>query len=315
MDVSSSCRLLIALLTLLVLPFTSGCKAAPAGAPSSAGSVALQRFPVRGKVLAVQGRSVTLDHEAVPGFMDAMTMPYKLRDPAAASELHPGDRITATILVHKDADGFTDPTLDDIVVIAQARPDYKPIVQYHTPTPGDLVPNFALLNQSDRTIDFHQFRGKILLATFIFTRCTVADYCPRMSRNFAAIDEALAKDPKLYSKTHLVSISFDPVYDTPQVLRSYGGSYTGRFTKENFAHWDFAAPSEKELPSVAQFFGVGITPGEPGSLYHSLSTALIDAQGHILVWYPTNEWTPEQMLAEVRKASASEGKIDTFKRD
>ena len=256
--------------------------------------------------MAVQGSSITLDHEAVLGFMSAMTMPYKLKDPAVSSELHPGDKITATILVRKDSDGFSDPTLDQVVVIAQARPDYKPMVQYHTPMPGDTVPNFALLNQSNRVIHLNQFRGKVLLATFIYTRCTVADYCPRMSRNFALIDEALMKDPKLYSKTHLLSISFDPAYDVPQVLRSYGGSYTGRFTKENFSHWDFAAPAIKDLPSLAQFFGVGITPGDSGSLYHSLSTALIDAQGHILVWYPTNEWTPEQMLAEVRNAAKGE---------
>ena len=237
--------------------------------------------------------------------MDAMTMPYKLKDPAVASEVHPGDRITATILVHKDADGFADPTLDQIVVIAQARPDYKPAVQYHTPAQGDKVPDFVLLNQSNHTVHLNDFRGKLLLATFIYTRCTVADYCPRMSRNFAAIDEALRRDAKLYNETHLLSISFDPVYDTPQVLRSYGGAYTGRFTKETFTHWDFAAPPQGELPAIAQFFGVGITPGESGSLYHSLSTALIDKSGHILVWYPTNEWTPDQMLAEIHKAAGA----------
>ena len=282
----------------------AGCHGAPGGSPPGTANAAdLQRFSVRGRIVAVQGSSVTLDHEAVPGFMGAMTMPYKLRDPNIASELHPGDRITATILVHKDADGFSDPSLDQIVVIAQARPDYKPSVQYHTPAPGDLVPNFALLNQSDRTIHLDQFRGKLLLATFVYTRCTLADYCPRMSRNFAAIDEQLAQDPKLYAGTHLLSISFDPTYDTPTVLRSYGGAYTGRFTKENFTHWDFAAPPMKELAGVAEWFGVGITPGEQGSLYHSLSTALIGRDGRILVWYPTNEWTPQQMLAEIHKAA------------
>ena len=266
-------------------------------------SAPLQQFPVRGNVVAIKGDSITLNHEAVPGFMDAMTMPYKLKDPAVATELHSGDKISATILVRKDADGFSNPMLDQIVVIAQARPDYKPMVQYHTPAPGDVVPNFALLNQSDQTIHLDQFRGRLLLATFIYTRCTIADYCPRMSRNFALIDEALAKDPKLYGETHLLSISFDPTYDTPQVLRSYGGSYTGRFTKETFAHWDFAAPPQKELLAVAQFFGVGITPGESGSLYHSLSTALVDRKGRIVIWYPTNEWTPDQMLAEIQKAA------------
>ena len=290
-------------LATFFLPFASGCHTDQPSAPSSATPVL--RFAVRGKVVAVQGSSITLDHEAVPGFMEAMTMPYKLKDPAVAGELHAGDRITATILVHKDRDGFSDPTLDEVVVIAQARPDYKPTVFYHSPAPGDVVPNFALLNQSNRMIHLNQFRGKLLLATFVYTRCTIADYCPRMSRNFAAIDEALAKDPKLYQETHLLSISFDPGYDTPQVLRSYGGAYTGRFTKEDFAHWDFAAPPQAELPSIAQFFGVGITPGDSGSLYHSLSTALIDQKGRILVWYPTNEWTPDQMLAQIHKASAA----------
>ena len=297
------------LLATLALPPAAGLLAcrgssgASAAAPTSKES--LRQFPVRGRIVAVQGGSVTLDHEAVSGFMGAMTMPYRLKDPNIAGELHPGDRITATILVHKDADGFSDPMLDQIVVIAQARPDYKPAVQYHIPAAGDLVPNFALLNQSGRTIHLDQFRGKLLLATFVYTRCTLADYCPRMSRNFAAIDEQLAKNPKLYAGTHLLSISFDPTYDTPQVLRSYGGAYTGRFTKENFAHWDFAAPPVKELPSVAEWFGVGITPGDSGSLYHSLSTALIGKDGRILVWYPTNEWTPDQMLAEIHKAATA----------
>lgn len=290
-------------LATLLFPLASGCHSNEPTAHSTAAPIL--RFAVRGKVVAIQGSSITLDHEDVPGFMEAMTMPYKLKDPAVASELHPGDRITATILVHKDADGFSDPTLDEVVVIAQARPDYKPAVIYHSPVPGDLVPNFAMLNQSNQTIHLDQFRGKLLLVTFIYTRCTIADYCPRMSRNFAIIDEALAKDPKLYKETHLLSISFDPGFDTPQVLRTYGGSYTGRFDKETFGHWDFAAPSSTELPSVAQFFGVGITPGDSGSLYHSLSTALIDQKGRILVWYPTNEWTPDQMLAEIHKATAA----------
>ena len=289
-------------LATLFLPIASGCHNSQSQTHSTAAPTL--RFAVRGKVVAVQGGSITLDHEAVPGFMEAMTMPYKLKDPAVASELHPGDRITATILVHKDADGFSDPTLDEVVIVAQARPDYKPAVIYHSPAPGDVVPNFAMLNQSNRTIHLNQFRGKLLLATFVYTRCTIADYCPRMSRNFATINEALAKDPKLYKETHLLSISFDPGYDTPQVLRTYGGSYTGRFNQETFDHWDFAAPPLAELPSVAQFFGVGVTPGEAGSLAHSLSTALIDQKGRILVWYPTNEWTPDQMLAEIHKASS-----------
>ncbi|GGA60432.1 electron transporter [Edaphobacter acidisoli] len=246
-----------------------------------------------------------LDGDAVPGFMDAMTMPYKLKDPSVASELHPGDHITATVLADQEEDGFHDVRLDNIVVTAQARPDYKPAVQYHVPTPGDVVPNFKLLNQSGRTIDFAEFKGKVLLVTFIYTRCPLPDFCVRMSRDFATVDKDLSADPVIYAKTHLLSISFDPKYDTPKVLRSYGGAYTGRYTKETFEHWDFAAPSEEELPKITQYFDVGVTPGDARTLTHSLSTVLIGKDGKVLAWYPTNDWKPEDVAAAMKKAANS----------
>ncbi len=103
-------------------------------------------FTIRGKVLATNGAHITLDGEDVPGFMEAMTMDYKLADPSVASELHPGDRITAKVLADRDKDGdYTNIRLTDIVVTSQARPDYKPPVSYHVPAQGDVVPDFALL--------------------------------------------------------------------------------------------------------------------------------------------------------------------------
>ena len=272
---------------------------------SDAAATPVKAFHVRGKVIATDATHVTLDHEAVPGFMDAMTMSYKLKDPSVVSELHPGDRIVAKLLVQQDADGFHNPELDDIVVIAQGRPDYKPAVQYHVPQAGDKVPDFALINQSGHTIHLDKFKGKVVLLTFIYTRCTLADYCPRMSRNFAEIDKALSADPKLYSATHLISVSFDPGHDTPKVLRSYGGAYTGKYTKEDFGHWDFAAPPEKELQAVTQFFDVGVTAGESRSLTHSLSTVLIGKDGKVIAWYPTNEWKPDEVVVQMKQAAAA----------
>ena len=264
----------------------------------------MKTFQVRGKVIATDATHVTLDHAAVPGFMDAMTMAYKLADPSVISELHPGDIITAKILVEQDAAGFKNPRLDEIVVVGQAKPDYVPKVQYHVPAAGDIVPEFKLLNQAGKTIDLAQFKGKVLLATFIFTRCQMPDFCPRMSTNFAEIDKALAADPALYAKTHLLSISFDPTYDTPAVLKKYGSAYTGRFATEDFAHWDFAAPSEKDLPALTQFFDVGVTPGDAKSLTHSLSTVVIGKDGKVVAWYPSNDWKPADVLAVVRSAAA-----------
>jgi protein SCO1 len=276
------------------------------GTPSVPPKAAAQKsFTIRGRVVSANASHVTLDGEEVPGFMEAMTMEYKLADPSVSGELHPGDRITARVLADRDKDGdYTNVQLDNIVVIAQARPDYKPPVAYHVPTPGDQVPDFKLLNQSDRTIHLDQFKGKIVLITFIYTRCQLADFCPRMSHNFADVDKALAADPALYKQTHLLSISFDPTYDTPKVLRSYGGAYTGNFTNERFTHWDFAAPSEKDLPAMTQYFDVGVTPGDSKSLTHSLSTVLIGRDGKVIEWYPTNEWKPEDVVATIRKNAA-----------
>jgi protein SCO1 len=288
----------------------SGCKQPGAGAPSGTASPAageLKTFPIRGKVVSVdaKGGSIDLDHEAVPGFMDAMTMTYKLKDPSVAGELHPGDRITAKLLVRQTSDGFEDPQLDQIVVTAQAKPDYKPPVSYHVPSPGDAVPDFKLINQNARTIHLAQFKGRVLLLTFIYTRCPLADYCPRMSKNFAEIDKALSADPSLYAKTHLLSISFDPKYDTPVVLRSYGGAYTGLYARETFKHWDFAAPPPDEMAALTQFFCVGVTPGESGTLTHSLSTVLIGKDGKVAQWYPTNDWKTTDVLAAMKSAAAA----------
>jgi protein SCO1/2 len=306
---SAVLRNVLAVLSILIFSgVLSGCKSSP---PASASPPLTKTFKIRGKVLATDPGTgqVSLDGEAVPGFMEPMIMPYKLVDPSVLSELHPGDQIAADILVDQIASdptgGYKNARLANIVIVGQARPDYLPKIQYHVPTQGDVVPNFALLNQSDKLIHLDQFKGRAVLMTFIYTRCQLADFCPRMSRNFAQIDKALQADPALYAKTHLISVSFDPTYDTPAVLRSYGGAYTGNYTKEKFLHWDFAAPPVKELPQITQFFDVGVTPGDSKSLTHSLSTVLIGKDGKVIAWYPTNDWNPTDVLAAIQTAAAS----------
>jgi len=298
-----------AAILLVVVPLlVTGCKRSESAAgPTSPGSAAgdVKTFPIRGKIVSVDTAkgSVVLDHEAVPGFMDAMTMSYKLKDPGIASELHPGDRITAKLLVRKDGDDYSDPMLDEIVVTAQEKPDYKPAVQYHVPTAGEAVPDFKLTNENGRAIHFAEFKGRAVLLTFIYTRCPMPDYCPRMNKNFAEIEKGLAADPAMYAKTHLVSISFDPKNDTAAALRTYGKAYAGAAAK--FDHWEFAVPPVSELDAVTQYFDVGITSGGDGTLTHSLSTVLIGKDGKVVAWYPSNDWAPADVLAAMKTAAAA----------
>ncbi|HEX3436783.1 MAG TPA: SCO family protein [Pseudacidobacterium sp.] len=282
-----------------------GCQKKSPQEPQTVSDAGAKHYPVRGKIVTVDAQrgEIILDAAAIPGYMEAMTMPYKLKNPNIISELHPGDTITATLIATSDSD-----FLDEIVIIAQAKPDYKPSFFYHPIQPGDQVPDFKLLNQSGKQIHLGQFHGKVVLMTFIYTRCPLADFCPRMSRNFAEIDKTLAKDPELYKKTHLLSVSFDPDYDTPQVLRSYGSAYTGNYTKETFEHWDFAAPNRDDLAAVLRFFDVGATPEKDKTITHSLSTLVIGPDGKVFKWYPTNDWTPDQIAGDVKQLTAEQGK-------
>jgi protein SCO1/2 len=278
-------------------PFV-GCHSAPVVPPS-------KHYPIHGSVVGVDKTTNKIDLKAgtIPGFMEAMTMTYPVTDPAAIGELHPGDLISATLLADEDAAGPKNMRLKDIVITGQANPNAMPAVRYHTPTPGETVPDFKLRNQSGKTISFKQLRGKVVILTFIYTRCPLPEYCIRMSQNFAQINKALQAVPALYAKTHLLSISFDPEFDTPRVLKSYGESYIGKFADESFAHWDFAVPSAAELAHVEQYFSVGVTPSEGGALQHSLSTVIIGKDGKIVAFYPSNDWTVEEALAKIKSAS------------
>jgi protein SCO1/2 len=289
----------------LCVAMLAGCHAGPVADQQSAQKAGVKVYALRGKVIATSPASgeVTLAHEAIPGFMDAMTMPYKLKDPNIVSELHPGDEITADLLVRQGSGG--DAALDHIVVIAQAKPDYRPTVEYHVPQPGDAVPDFALRNQDGHAIHLDQFRGKALLVTFIYTRCPLPNFCPLVTRNFAEINRQLATVPGLSGKTHLLCVSFDPEHDTPERLRAYGATYIGSDAKDAFAHWDFAVPRKAELEKMAEYFDVGVTHGADDTITHTLSTTLIGPGGKVAQFYPGNEWTPEQVLSDLRRVAAN----------
>ena len=292
---------------LFVLVAACGCHSGYKRQQQGSTSPAFKTYKLRGKVVSTNAATgeVTLNHEAVPGFMDAMTMSYKLKDPGILNELHPGDVLTADVLVSQNPDA--DVLLDHIVVIAQAKPDYRPAVFYHVPAPGDPVPDFKLRNQDKRMIHLGQFQGKTLLITFIYTGCPSPNFCPLVTRHFAEINSQLAANPALYAGTHLLCVSFDPDHDTPDRLRAYGATYIGSDSKDAFRHWDFAVPTAGELPEMAKFFDLGITHGAEDTITHTLSTTLIGPQGKVVQFYPGNEWTSGQILSDVKHLVASGG--------
>ena len=124
-----------------------------------------------------------------------------------------------------------------------------------------------------------------------------------MSNNFAAIDQALQKQPETYDKTHLLTISFDPEYDSPKVLRSYGASHSGRYTDETFQHWEFAGGSADEVKGIAQYFGLRYfhdTESGQDQVIHSLRTAVIGPDGKLFKLYRGNEWKPAEIVGDLQ---------------
>lgn len=254
-----------------------------------------KRFDFKGKVVAVEPdkHSVTVSHEDVKGYMPAMTMPFTVHNEADLQFLAPGDEITATLVV----DG-SQSSLEGLIITRQsANPAALPGVTLAKE--GDDVPNFTLRNQDNREIHIQNYRGRTLLLTFIYTRCPVPDYCTLMSNNFAQIDRELSQDAGLYAKTHLLSISIDPSYDTPQVLRSYGAAHTERYQNETFAHWEFAGGTTEQVKKIAEYFGLTYFP-ENDQIIHALRTVIINPDGKVAKIYTGNEWKVEDVVAEIK---------------
>jgi len=111
-----------------------------------------------------------------------------------------------------------------------------------------------------------------------------------------------SQDPQVYEKTHLLSISIDPAYDTPEVLRSYGAAHTERYEKETFAHWEFAGGTSEQVKDIAQFFGLTYFP-DKDQIIHALRTVIVSPEGKVAKVYTGNDWKPEEVVDEMKKAN------------
>lgn len=237
---------------------------------------------------------VTIAHEDVKGLMPAMTMPFTVPSETDLDFLAPDDQVTATLVVDGSQSWLENLFVSRITGTPTAAANAAEAKE------GDEVPNYVLKNQDGKEIRLHDYRGKALLLTFIYTRCPLPEYCTLMSNNFAQIDRQLQQSPDVYAKTHLLSVSIDPDYDSPQVLRSYGAAHTERYEKETFSHWEFA--SGEQVKEMAQFFGLRYFP-EKDQIIHGLKTVIVTPDGKVAKVYTGNEWKPEEATNELKRAT------------
>jgi protein SCO1/2 len=259
-----------------------------------------KEYQLKGQILDVkpETREVLVRHEDIPGFMPAMTMPYKVEDPAVLAGKEPGDLITATLVV-----GETDAHLSKI-----DKTGHAPIEDGTTPVitdsqilkPGDPVPETKLVDENNASQTLSSLKGHRVALTFMYTRCPQPDFCPLMDRNFAAIQIEIKKTPGL-GDVRLVSVSFDPKNDTPAVLKEHAKALNA-----DPAVWHFVTTSPDDIKAFAATFGVTAEPSDesPAILTHNLSTAVIDAEGKLVKIRPGNMWTPAELIADLKAASA-----------
>src|SRR5438067_2541190 len=239
----------------------------------SKGEEPARRYQLKGTIISVDKphKQVVIAHEAIAGLMEGMTMPYTFKDESAFDVMRPGDKIQATLAIAGERSWLEDPIITQMPQAAVNAP--TPIASAE-PQPGASVPDFTLTNQDGKRITIQHYRGQALLLTFIYTRCPLPDFCTRMSTNFAALNRTLQNDPDLRQHAHLLSITLDPDYDTPKVLRSYGAAHAENYEQEKFAQWELATGQPEEIKRIAQFFGLTYMQ-EGDQIVHSLRTALI----------------------------------------
>ncbi|GIV59230.1 SCO family protein [Rhodocaloribacter litoris] len=259
-------------------------------------------YEVRGRIAGFTDdpRTVLIEHEAIPGYMDAMVMPFTVAEAetTALAGLGTGDAVAFTLHVAPRRSWITGlRRLPDEAVAAHPaarqsttpRPATAPtLVQ-----PGDPAPPFTLVDQAGQPLRLDDYRGRALLLTFIYTRCPLPDYCPLMSRHFQALQPHLRE--RFGDRAQLLSISFDTAYDTPSVLREYAGRYT-----RDLSNWRFATGPADEIHTLATAYGVFFTPEEGSTTFaHNLTTVLIGPDGRVHRIWRGNRWQPEDVLPTI----------------
>lgn len=256
-----------------------------------------KHYPIQAEVVSSnpERQMITVKHGDIPGLMPAMTMSYMVADPKQIEKLGPGDKITADLVVSESKG-----RLEKIVLVSKGEGKPSPGASERLPEKGETVPDFAFLNQEGKPVHIRDYYGKTLLVTFIYTRCPLPDFCPRMNDNFRQIQAILQEEPDSLKKAAFLSVSFDPEFDTPAVLKHYASIYNRPPQQAQPADWQFAVPAAKDLPEIAYFFGLVYQPGK-SQIVHSLSTTLIGPSGRIENYYSDKEWAPREVADAIRR--------------
>lgn len=247
----------------------------------------------------VAHRAVQVSCQAILGYMDAMVMTLPVRNTVELKGLAPGAMIDFKLDVHKDAayaeqihvrryeNSAQEPMAArqlEILEAATAHSDSRVAPKLRD---GQTVPAFTLIDQNRQKISFADFRGKVVAMTFIYTRCPLPNFCFRMSNNFGALHRRFAN--RMGKDLVLLSVTFDPQHDQPEVLAEYAKTWT-----KDTTGWHFLTGPPAQVAKVYTEFGVTSWQDE-GFFTHSLHTVVIDRDGRLVANLEGNEYSAQQL--------------------
>lgn len=259
-------------------------------------------YTVKGIIREISAgrRTVTLQHEEIPGYMSAMTMPFPMKSPELLDGFIQGEEVRFRLVVFP-----RDATIDQITAVRPspnsvgnkpASPDIPDNQsELHLPQSGEPTPDFDLVNQDGRAVRLSDYKGKIVALNFIYTRCPLPTYCPRLMEEFEAAQKPL-KDV-MGREVVFLTLTFDPRFDTPAVLKQYGSRY-----KADYTSWQFFSGEPDEIRKAASFFNVAYWTSPQGTIEsHTLSAAVVDRTGRVARFYSGQRWNASDLVRDVRE--------------
>jgi protein SCO1/2 len=279
-------------------------------------SWATQQYSASGMVVKVDRahNTMVVSCDPIPDYMGAMTMPFTVRDSNEMTGLIAGKSIEFALVVERESYYAEHIRIRDYESVEQdpltarrlklQNQLSKPASPAKALAVGEVVPDFTLTDQAGRPVSLSHFAGKVVAINFIYTSCAFPTYCFRISNNFGVLKRRF--QTQLGTDLILLTVTFDPVRDQPDVLAHYAATW-----KADPNTWHFLTGSPRDVQHVTGMFGVDVFPDE-GLMNHSLHTAIIDRTGRVAANIEGNQFTADQLGDLVQTVmspqSATEGK-------
>jgi protein SCO1/2 len=253
-------------------------------------------YIVEGTVVQVNGvEEVVIDHKPIEGLgMDAMTMPFEVRDPALVEGLEPGHRLIARFEIDETGGYLTK------VRVTGKGPAPEPLQTGRMPLKvGQALPTtpVRLADGSETVLGEGQPRPTLL--TFLYTRCPLPDFCPATVSKFQAVQAALAREGGAQD-VRLLAVTLDPVFDTPEVLTRFAAD-----SSADPAIWQFGEVEGLADLAISAALGVqrieapGQSP-EQIEITHGIRVLVLDAEGKLVERYDDHAFPVDRVIAQLR---------------